>query len=457
MLRSRPPLGVAFLFLLAAGVCLGELRAGASKKAITPDLKAGAPVFLAGFGQNRVATAVHDDLFVRCLALSAGGKPVALCGVDSVGLFLDDVQKIRERVGSAADVVVAALHDHEAPDTMGLWGPALGVSGINEQYNQLVVERVAEAIAEAVRSLRPARVKLARVQTPELDGFIYDNRPPVVHDSELVVLSASDKAGKPIATLVNWANHPETLGSKNTEITADYPAYFHRRLEERVGGVAVLLNGAVGGMQSPLGAEVRDPVTGEPAQKDSFRKAEIIGCRVADLAAEAVGKSKPVRIGAIAFREKGIRIPVSNQGFRQAAKANLYRGRKPMNPDGTINTVVGILRLGKPSKPVLEAAMTPGELYPELSVGGVARYPGADFPEAEIEPALKSMLKAPYRMVIGMANDEIGYIIPKAEWDEKEPWLQNAARRWYGEVNSVGPEAAPRIAEAMRELLGGKR
>ncbi len=42
-------------------------------------------------------------------------------------------------------------------------------------------------------------------------------------------------------------------------------------------------------------------------------------------------------------------------------------------------------------------------------------------------------------MLIGLADDEIGYIIPKAEWDEKPPYLQNAPKAWYGEENSVGP------------------
>lgn len=453
MRLSRPPLRVAFLFLLACGPAFAELRAGASRKVITPDLKAGPPVFLAGFGQNRVAIAVHDDLYVRCLALSAGRRPVVLCGVDLVGLFFEDVQKIRERAGLAADVVVAALHGHEGPDTMGLWGPALGSSGINEPYNQLVIERAAQAAAEAVRSLQPAVLKLARYQAPELDSFIHDNRPPDVHDSELVILSATDKRGKPIATLVNWANHPETLGSENIRITADYAAYFYTRLEERMGGVAVLLNGAVGGMQSPLGARVMDPATGQPAPQNSFRKAEIIGTRVADLAAGALGAAKPVRISELAYFEKTIQAPVSNPVFQLAAKANLFKGRRSMNSDGSMSTVVGVLRLGKRAKPALEAAMVPGELYPELSVGGVIRYPGADFPEAPLEPALKPMMKAPYRMLIGLANEEIGYIIPKAEWDEKPPWLQNASKRWYGEVNSVGPEAAPRIAAAIQELL----
>ena len=59
----------------------------------------------------------------------------------------------------------------------------------------------------------------------------------------------------------------------------------------------------------------------------------------------------------------------------------------------------------------------------------------------------------PFDQLFGLANDEVGYIIPKAEWDQQQPWLQNASKSWYGEVNSVGPDAAPRIAEALRSLI----
>jgi len=70
---------------------------------------------------------------------------------------------------------------------------------------------------------------------------------------------------------VNWANHPETLGSHNSQITADYPGFFYARLESRMGGMAVLWNGAVGSMKSPLGAKVNDRDTGKPAPENSFR------------------------------------------------------------------------------------------------------------------------------------------------------------------------------------------
>ena len=44
---------------------------GYAQNIITPSLER--PVFLAGFGQNRRATAIHDDLYVRALALRSSG------------------------------------------------------------------------------------------------------------------------------------------------------------------------------------------------------------------------------------------------------------------------------------------------------------------------------------------------------------------------------------------------
>jgi hypothetical protein len=431
---------------LSVAPAFAELRAGAAKLPITPDLDRHGPIYLAGFGNNRRATGVHDDLYVRCLALSVSSRPLVLCGVDSIGLFYDDVKRIRE--GLDADIVVAALHDHESPDTMGLWGPAQGQSGISEVYNTYVIQQARLAIQAAIDSRQPARARLAKTHDAELDTFIDDDRPPVVHDSELIALNVTTTDGRSIATLVNWANHPETLGSKNKLLTADYPAALYRTLEDRLGGVALFINGAVGGMQSPLGAKLAGFEDG------TFGKADLIGTRLGVLAAQALEHAQPVEFDRISFTERMVNIPLANPGFQAAAKAGIYKGRKPPNPDGTTSTPVGAIRLSNRGNAVLEIALIPGELYPELSVGGIERYSGADFPEAALEPAIKrDLMTAPYRMLFGLADDEIGYIIPKAEWDNQPPWLNSAPKRYYGEINSVGPDAAPAIAAAIRDLL----
>ncbi|HSM78089.1 MAG TPA: hypothetical protein VLT57_10705 [Bryobacteraceae bacterium] len=458
-MTSKRHLWALLALSVLSGTATAAVKAGAGSRVVTPDLERFSPVYMAGFGNNRRAASIHDDLYARCLALQFDTKsdPLVICGVDSIGIFWEDAERVRELVdrqlGRHAAVIVAALHDHQAPDTMGLWGPREGVSGIDEEYNSFLIDRTAEAAVDAVHSLRPATLTLARAHPPQLDSFIDDDRPPVVHDAEVLALSAASPEG-PIGTLVNWANHPETLGSRNKEITADYSGYLRSELEKRLGGVAVFVNGALGGMQSPLGSKVPDPATGAPAPDNTFRKAEIIGRAVADIAADAVQAAKPVDIDRYEFREKLIRIPTTNQGFHAAAQAGIYKGRKPMTADFATTTPVGMVRLLSGGKAELEIALVPGELYPELSVGGIERYSGADFPDAPEEPAIKkSLMTAPYRMLFGLADDEIGYLIPKAEWDEKAPWLNGAAHRWYGEVNSTGPDAAPGIIQTLQELL----
>ena len=88
------------------------------------------------------------------------------------------------------------------------------------------------------------------------------------------------------------------------------------------------------------------------------------------------------------------------------------------------------LRLGD-----LDIAAIPGEIYPELVLDKVQdpADPGADFPDAPVEPAIYKQLRGPHRMLIGLASDEIGYIIPKRQWDEKAALLlrpqENPVRR----------------------------
>ena len=74
--------GVAVLLFLVPHLAwaLGQLLAGVAKTVVTPDVHKN-KVYLAGFGHNRVATGVHDELYVRCLALEAGRQIVEESGM----------------------------------------------------------------------------------------------------------------------------------------------------------------------------------------------------------------------------------------------------------------------------------------------------------------------------------------------------------------------------------------
>jgi hypothetical protein len=62
-------------------------------------------------------------------------------------------------------------------------------------------------------------------------------------------------------------------------------------------------------------------------------------------------------------------------------------------------------------------------------------------------------MKGKYKFVFGLANDEIGYIVPKSQWDEKKPFTYKRDGAPYGEVNSLGPETAPALHQHLKELL----
>ena len=463
------------------------LRAGVAKATITPNVKA-AKVYMAGFGNNRVATGVHDDLYVRCLALAAGDSKLAMCAVDLIGFFYDDVLKVREKVKAqvpdAMPVIVASTHEHEGPDTMGLWGPTELQSGIDEKYMDWLDDRIAATAVEALDSLSPARMTLARDDHPLLGLLQSDSRPPYVKDPHLLVMRlTSDASGgeneSTIATLINWSDHPETLGSHNTLITADYPHWLCRRTEEELGGTTVFFNGSIGGLLSTLGDDVAlpDPETGAVAKDGTWRKAELFGNLLGDLVVRAVKSGSAVQVDRIVERRAVIYPPLDNDRFRIGGALGIFAGRKPMYTDGTLDTAVSEKEfpgLGKvkfatgadtrtevdylqflgSGALVAEIATVPGEIYPELVNGGITRYPGADYPDAPFEPTVRAHMKSGYPFVFGLANDELGYIIPKAEWDNQPPWLTNKKDRWYGEVNSAGEEVAGTVTRALVALMG---
>ncbi len=467
--------------LAASPLVAAGLRAGAAKSTITPDLKS-APVYMAGFGHNRVATSVHDDLYARCLALEAGDQTLVLCSVDLIGLFYEDVLKIRELLKAKAPpvtlLVVASSHVHEGPDTLGLWGPDPFHSGMDEKYMGWLDERIATTAERAVKDLRPSHMMLARDDHPLLALLQNDSRPPYVKDPYLFVMRLAGDEGQPIATLVNWSDHPETLGGKNTEITADYPHWLCDYVEGHGGGTAVFFEGSIGGLLSTLGDEgaLLDPETGVTAHDDTWRKAELVGQTIGALAERTWRSGTPVNVTSIAVRRKVIFIPLVNDRFRIAGAANIYKGRKPLYTDGKLDpstaekefmglgklkystghdlqTEIDYIQLREGDRVAAEICTIPGEIYPELVNGGITRYPGADFPDAPFEPALREHLKSRYQFLFGLANDELGYIIPKGEWDDQPPWLQNRKERWYGEINSTGPETAGAVTRSLVELI----
>ncbi len=443
------------------------LRVGFGRVKINPDLSNPArPVYMAGFAQNRIATKIHDDLWAIACVIDDGKTRLGVVALDAIGFFHDDVIAVRKLLNPRWKLnysIVCSTHNHCTPDLMGLWGPDYLHSGVDQQYRKQVIEAAAEALGKAVAALQPSLVAFHEIPTPP-DGLVADTRKPYVFDPDIRLMHfTSPTNGATIGTLVTWGNHPETPWSKNTEITADFPGYLRDALEHGVsengqqaasglGGTHLYINGAIGGLMSTTpGVTVHDPFLKQDFQEPSHEKTRALGRQLFNRIMHKLqntADAAPEKQVPISIRARTIELPLENNGFLLAPLIGLIdRGHVRWK---MIRSEVAVVKIGDAS-----VTCIPGEIYPEIVNGGIEKAPGGDYPvEPQEVPPIRELMPGKIKFIFGLANDEVGYIIPKSEWDTQPPYLYGSEKPVYGEINSVGPDTAMILHRAISDLCG---
>jgi hypothetical protein len=451
----------ALLFGAVPSPQAGSVEVGFGKADITPDLARHA-VWMAGYGNNRQATGIHDQLWARAVVLREGADKLALVSVDLVGIQRPDVQRVRELLPGYLHILVASTHNHEGPDVIGLWGPSQLESGVDSAYVAFVVEHIVAAVHAAEANLTPAWAAYGTAEAPQL---LLDSRLPLVKDPILRAVKFTSFEGRPLGLLVQFSNHPESLGSRNTLVTADFPHYTIEALEARYRVPVAYFTGAIGGLMT--NPEEFTTPGNAVVQAGSFAFAEAYGEAVARVFDQALASAEILELSPLAASAAPVFVPLANPGYRQgralgvltrqafewtgrADSAGMRLPDSQVEGDIALETEVAYIRAGE-----LHIAGIPGELYPELVYGEyqAPAEPNADFPDVPTEPPVIATLPGERALILGMANDEIGYIIPKRQWDDVAPFAYGRSEKQYGEVNSVGPEAAPIIMEALRQRV----
>ncbi len=392
-------------------------HAGYAQEIITPTL--GKPVFLAGFGNNRRAETIHDDLTCRALALRSGDSTLVLCALDLIGFFRSDVQEVLRNIPNSAvpnaSIIIASTHTHHGPDTMGLWGPDDKTSGVDPAYIMELRQKVAKTIRAAVENLQPCGgIRAATVHVP---GVAKNARNPEIVDDELTVLQFSDPDSRTLVSFFNFPCHPEVLWEHNPHITADYPGYLRSEVEEQTGAPCIFFSGALGGMMTP------------DVQDHSFEEAEWMGKKLANEGLKAINSVISEPLSEIRVQKKELAAKLTNPLYKIAFWRKLLPDVRDRS--GKIHSEVNLIQVGP-----AWLATVPGELLPKLGLAIKA-----------------SLTEAGGRAVgiIGLANDELGYILPPEDF--KYPWNPFNPGKHYEETNSIGKEIGPKVMEALRSLL----
>jgi hypothetical protein len=371
-------------------------------------------------GMLREEFKVHDPLKARCAVFVRDDLKVAVVGADLFGMLKSEIDPIEKRLREKGidHLLFAMSHNHAAPDTIGIYGfyPEMHVQRIQEQVYQCVLSAAAktERVRELVCGVRELPLEGARVP-----GLFRNARNPGIVDPAMTVVEARGEGGKPLATIVHFACHVEGLEDGPKDISADFPGYMCDRLREQRGAQAIFLNGAVGGM-----------VSGDTRAR-THEEAKRAGERLADLAVDVAGSAEPYETLTLdifpvdsglplSFDRRRLEIPVTNARFNLFQK--ISGNRRPWK-QGRVVTELFVFRLCD-----VTMLTVPGEVLPELSFE-ILEHMGGCVP-----------------MIVGLANDELGYIIPAYDFRADA----------YEESMSVGPAAGPLVKECALRLLKGE-
>ncbi|MCC5931806.1 MAG: hypothetical protein JJU28_21345 [Cyclobacteriaceae bacterium] len=358
-------------------------KAGAAVKNITPDPLL--PVS-GGVGIPRPADTKLGELFVRALVLEKGKTRVAIVGIDNLGWPSTLANRTRALVKGIApeNILIGATHTHSAPDAYA-FADEDGNHAADLTYLDNCVKIIAEAIQEAIDKLEPAQLKIA---VDEAKGKIaYNYYAPQLYDPRCNVLQAVTSDGsKVIATMVNYAIHPEVLGNGQGILSPDLCGPLYDRIESKTGGIAIFMNGALGGMVTA------DNRIGDGKDERSWEQCLRIGNLLADEALRIIEKAPLQKNPVLYSTHTMLKLDIDSPMMRFILE-NSPLGHKT-DADNVISTQLNLLNIG-----TAQMLTIPGEALPNIGY------------------YLKRNMKGKHPFLLGLTNDAFGYIMVKEDFD----------------------------------------
>ena len=370
--------------------------------------------YLAGYGQDRKSSGVHDNLYTKAVLFSDETTAVALVVVDCIGLQYDTVNEIRAAASEKVTtvplpperIVVQSTHTHCGPDVIGLWGPDQTHTGRDKTYMAGLVETAAEQVARAAANLRPAHVAYAQT---ECAGWAVNDSEPDIIDHSVTILQCTAPSGESVVTLTNFACHPTVLDGDTTQVSADWVGYFYEGMAA-LPGEHLFLQGAVGPWIQPVTPE------------RTFALADKYGTNLADKVLAALDRTQPLEDTALRFAHRPFAMPVENDAFRMMGALGLV----PRDFTEAVQTEVAWFAVGP-----AQFATHPGETAPAFAA------------------QTRALMDTQPKFILGLGFDELGYVCP-TYYFERTDEIPHAD---YLISMSPSPQAGPAMMAALKTII----
>ena len=363
-----------------------EFKAGAALRLITPDPLL--PVS-GGIGKPDPVSEKKGDLYARAIVLEKGDTRVAIVSVDNLGWtsVLGDRSRSLIKEIPPENILIGATHTHSAPDAYA-FPDEQGKAYSDLEYLDWCTKQIAEAINEAIKKMQPAVLKIT---VGEAKGKIaYNYYAPELYDPGCGVIQAIVSTGSdhdnPIFTLVNYAIHPEVIGPERGILTPDLCGPLYDRIESQVGGMAIFINSAQGGMVTA------DNRRENGKEANNWEECIRIGELLADEALRILANAKVQTDPALFCVSRKIRFPVESPEMKYIFQNSPLKF--PGSNSDSVSTRINLLDIG-----TARILTIPGEALPNIGY------------------YLKRKINSIHPFLFGLTNDAFGYILTKVDFD----------------------------------------
>ena len=379
------------------------------------------------------ARGTHDPLKARALVFDNGrDEKIALLQVDNCLFVRAEAQLMRDFIADHCDlnpqrILVAATHTHSGPATAGD-GP---MAGSDPETMTAFLQKAATAVVQANKNIKDAHLAVGSSTEDRVsfvrrirckDGTTHMNwegldpnsidKPLGVIDPELITLSIN-RTGRPVAALVNFADHPAILAGDNWLYSADFPGYLGEALQRLLGPdfLTAFFNGPCGNVNH---IDATDPLQGR-----GYMMTQRVGYLLAVAAFEAIRDQVPLQGDQIDMSRQLVplpRIQISDADHDWSVKVMQEAQDKPapLQVDGLPDEHYAHMYL---ELHALQDQLDHVEVQ-VFRIGdlGIVGIPGEIFAEFSLQ--IKQQSPAAHTIVIELANDSIGYLPTQAAFDQ---------------------------------------